>query len=108
MQVFGCVVALANSSLLTDMVKGKTLDYAMKITKNDILKRLGKVPPIKIHCSILAVDALHEAIYNYSVRQKLQISGELQKEHERIQKALCTIEERHKEYVELEEKVLGK
>lgn len=108
MQVFGCVVAIANSSLMTEMVKGKTLEYALKITKDDILKKLGKVPPIKVHCSILAVDALHEAIYNHLVKNKLPISEELQKEHERTQGTLKTIEERHGDYIKLEEKVLGK
>lgn len=108
MQVFGCVVAIANSSLITEMAKGKTLEYALELTKDDILKGLGKVPPIKIHCSILAVDALHEAIYNYFVKNKLPISEKLQKEHERTLGALKTIEERHGDYVKLEKKVLGK
>ena len=57
---FGCTVAIANSSLITTLVKGKTLEEAMKINKDDLLKRLKDVPPIKIHCSLLAVDALTE------------------------------------------------
>lgn len=105
-ECMGCVVAIANSSMITTMAKGKTLEEAMKITKDDILKKLGKIPPIKIHCSILAVDALREAIYDYYSRNKLSIPTELQKEHERIQKAIETIEERNKKYTELENRVL--
>lgn len=105
-ECMGCVIAIANSSMITTMAKGKTLEEAMKITKDDILKKLGKIPPIKIHCSILAVDALREAIYDYYSRNKLPTPPELQKEHDRIQKAIETIEERHKEYVKLEKKAL--
>jgi nitrogen fixation NifU-like protein len=106
---FGCIVAIANSSMITTMIKGKTLEEALKITKEDILKKLGKpLPPIKIHCSILALDALHEAIYDYYLRNKLPIPEKLQKEHERVQQTLKTIEERHKKYLELEKKVLEK
>lgn len=105
-ECMGCVVAIANSSMITSMAMGKTLEEAIKITKDDVLKKLGKVPPIKIHCSILAVDALREAIYDYYSRNKLPIPSELQKEHKRIQKAIKTIEERHKEYTELEKKIL--
>jgi len=70
-QTFGCVVALAVSSILTEMVKGKTIREAMKITSKDILKKTGKVPPIKIHCSFLAADALKESIYDYLSKNNL-------------------------------------
>ena len=69
-KTFGCTVAIANSSLITTLVRGKTLDEALKITKDSILKKLKKVPPIKIHCSVLAVDALHKAIDDYLVKNK--------------------------------------
>lgn len=104
--VHNCVVAIANTSMLTTMVKGKTLDEALKINKDALLKKLGKVPPIKIHCSVLAADALHEAIYNYYLKNKLTVPKDLQKEHEKIQRALKTIEERHEEFVKLERNVL--
>ncbi len=64
-RTFGCIVAIANSSLLTKMVKGKSLKDAEKITKKDLIKGLGKMPPIKYHCSILALDALRKAIQDY-------------------------------------------
>ncbi|MBZ9569776.1 iron-sulfur cluster assembly scaffold protein [Patescibacteria group bacterium] len=105
---FGCTIAIANSSLITTMIKGKTLGEAMKITKEKLLKRLGKVPPFKIHCSLLAVDGLSEAIYDYFLKNKKEIPKELQKRHERIQKHLKIIEERYKEYVSLEKKILEK
>lgn len=106
-ECFGCVVAIGISSVLTTMVKGKPLEEALKLRKEDILGKTGPLPPIKVHCSVLAVDALHEAIYDYYLRNKTQIPEQLQKEHERIQKTLEKVEERFKKYVELQEKVFG-
>lgn len=64
-KTFGCVAAVATSSILTEMIIGKTLDYAKKITKEDIVNELGGLPKPKIHCSLLALDALKDAIKNY-------------------------------------------
>ncbi|MCK4554036.1 iron-sulfur cluster assembly scaffold protein [Candidatus Parcubacteria bacterium] len=61
-ETLGCAAAIAVSSVLTDRTKGKTLDEALKIKKDDIVKDLGGLPPIKIHCSMLGIDALHQAI----------------------------------------------
>ncbi|MGM9572331.1 MAG: Fe-S cluster assembly scaffold protein NifU [bacterium] len=61
-QTLGCCAAVASSSMLTEMVKGKTVDEALKVTKNDVANELGGLPPVKMHCSNLAADALHEAI----------------------------------------------
>ena len=68
-KTFGCVTAIANSSVLTTMAKGKTLEEAEKITHKDILKVLGEVPKIKIHCSCLADEALKKAIEDYKKRR---------------------------------------
>ena len=68
-KTFGCVEAIASTSVLTEMVKGKTVKEAESITKNELVKELGELPPVKLHCSLLAVDALHESIKNY--REKL-------------------------------------
>jgi len=105
-QTFGCVVAISVSSLITTLAKGKTLEEAIKITKDDILKMAGKLPSIKVHCSILADDALHEAIYDYLFKNKLPIPKKLQEKHQKIQKDLKIIEKRYKEYIELEKNVL--
>ena len=64
-KTFGCAAAIASSSILTEMVKGKTLDKARKITKNDIIKELNGLPRVKVHCSLLAADALQKAIKDY-------------------------------------------
>ena len=107
-QTFGCVVALAVSSMLTEIAKSKTIEQAIKITNMDILKKSGPVPPIKIHCSFLAADALHEAIYDYLSKHNKSVPENLQKEHERIKSSLKQVEETHKEFTEFEEKILEK
>jgi len=64
-QTMGCVAAIATSSMATELAKGKTLTEVKKITNKDVAKALGQLPPIKIHCSNLAADALKKAIENY-------------------------------------------
>jgi nitrogen fixation NifU-like protein len=69
-KTFGCGAAIATSSITTELAKGKTLDEAMKITRSDVAEELGGLPPIKMHCSNLAADALHEAIKDYKKRRE--------------------------------------
>ena len=64
-QTFGCAAAIATSSMVTEMVKGKTLEEAERITNRTVAEALDGLPPVKMHCSNLAADALHEAIQNY-------------------------------------------
>ena len=64
-QTFGCAAAIASSSMMTVLAKGKSLDEARKITNEDVAKALGELPPIKVHCSNLAADALKLAIANF-------------------------------------------
>ena len=68
-ETLGCAAAIAATSVLTDLAKGKTFDEAFKITKDDIVKELGDVPPIKYHCSILAEEGLKKAIEQYNKRK---------------------------------------
>ena len=64
-KTFGCGAAIATSSIITEMAKGKTLEEAMKITRKDVADSLDGLPPIKMHCSNLAADGLHKAIEDY-------------------------------------------
>ncbi len=69
-KTFGCVAAIASSSVTTELAKGKTIEEAKKISKDDILKELGQLPPIKKHCSVLAQDGLKKAIEDYEKKKK--------------------------------------
>lgn len=68
-KTFGCIAAIATSSLTTDLVKGKTLKQAMKITREEVSKKLGGLPKHKEHCSNLAVEGLHRAIKDYQKKK---------------------------------------
>ena len=68
-KTFGCGAAIATSSMVTEMAMGKTLEEAMKITRNDVAENLEGLPPVKMHCSNLAADALHAAIDNYKEKK---------------------------------------
>ena len=69
-QTYGCAAAIASSSITTEIVKGKTLDEAMMLTRDDVANELGGLPAIKMHCSNLATDALREAIKDYRKKNK--------------------------------------
>ena len=93
-ETFGCVAALATSSIITDLAKGKTLEEALNIEKAEIIKALGGLPPIKIHCSILASEALAEAIYDYLSKNNRKIPKALQAKHKRNHQGLEKIEKK--------------
>jgi nitrogen fixation NifU-like protein len=103
-ETFGCVAAISTSSIITDLVKGKTIKEALKVTKDNVITSLGGLPKIKYHCSVLAVDALTEAIYDYFKKNKSASSGtkeildDLQKRHDTIQKSKEIIEKRYKKW----------
>lgn len=104
-ETFGCVAAIATSSVITELAKGQTLTKALAITKNSIVDSLEGLPPIKVHCSVLAADALSEAIYDYLKKKKRKLPAELTKRHQRIQKEKELIERKYKDWVGQEEKM---
>jgi len=69
-KTYGCAAAIASTSIATEMVKGKTLEEAEKLTRDDVANELGGLPAIKMHCSNLASDALREAIKDYRKKNK--------------------------------------
>ena len=69
-QTLGCAAAIATSSMITELAKGKTLEEAEKITRGDVAEELEGLPPIKMHCSNLSADALREAIKDYRSKNK--------------------------------------
>jgi len=69
-ETLGCAAAIATSSMITDLAKGKTLDEAMKISNKDVAESLEGLPPIKMHCSNLAADALRDAIEKYKSKKQ--------------------------------------
>jgi nitrogen fixation NifU-like protein len=73
-ETFGCAAAIGTSSIITDMIKGKTIDDALKVSKDEIAKELGGLPPIKMHCSVLATEALKKAVEEYRQKQKTKSS----------------------------------
>jgi len=102
-QTFGCAAAIATSSAVTDLAKGKTLEEALEISNKKVVDSLGGLPPVKIHCSVLAEDALGEAIYDYLKKNNLRIPKKLQERHEKIIADIKEIEERYKEFLQREE-----
>lgn len=75
-RTFGCGSAIATASMVTELAKGKSIDEAIKITRKDVADELDGLPPIKMHCSNLAADALKDAIKNYKDKQKLKVEVE--------------------------------
>ena len=69
-ETMGCAAAIATSSIITDLAKGKTIEEALKITKDNIVEELEGLPQMKVHCSLLAIDALHAAIKDYQEKKK--------------------------------------
>lgn len=74
-QTFGCGAAISTSSIATEMIKGKTVEEAMQLTNKAVAESLGGLPPVKMHCSILAEQAVKAALYDYSQRSGVHIAG---------------------------------
>ena len=94
-QTLGCAAAIATSSMITELAKGKSLQEATKITRDDVARALKELPPIKMHCSNLAADALKEAIYDYYKKRKRPIPDEIKTVHKRVEKDMERIVHEH-------------
>ena len=74
-KTFGCGAAVATSSMATEMVKGKTIEEAMQITNKAVMEALDGLPPVKVHCSLLAEEAIHAALWDYAQKHGIVIVG---------------------------------
>ncbi|MFQ9985204.1 MAG: Fe-S cluster assembly scaffold protein NifU [Lachnospiraceae bacterium] len=74
-KTFGCGAAIATSSMATEMIKGKTIEEALKLTNKAVMEALDGLPPVKVHCSLLAEEAVHAAIWDYAQKHHLAIEG---------------------------------
>jgi nitrogen fixation NifU-like protein len=78
-ETFGCASAIASSSMVTEMVKGLTLDEALAISNKDVVTALGGLPPQKVHCSLLAEEGIQAAIEDYRAKQKTKTGVAVEK-----------------------------
>ena len=74
-KTFGCGAAIATSSMATELIKGKTIDEALEITNRTVMEALDASPPVKIHCSLLAEEAIHAALWDYAQKHHIEIEG---------------------------------
>ena len=74
-KTFGCGAAIATSSMATEMIKGKTLKEALKLTNKAVAEALDGLPPVKMHCSLLAEEAIHAALWDYAEKHHIKIEG---------------------------------
>lgn len=74
-KTFGCGAAVATSSMATELIIGKTVEEALKLTNKAVMEALGGLPPVKVHCSLLAEEAVHAALWDYAQKNGLVIEG---------------------------------
>ena len=74
-KTFGCGAAIATSSMATELVKGKTIEEALKLTNKAVMEALDGLPPVKVHCSCLAEEAVHAALWDYAEKSGIVIEG---------------------------------
>lgn len=88
-KTFGCGAAVATSSMATELVKGKTVEEALQVTNKAVMEALDGLPPAKVHCSLLAEEAIHAALWDYAEKNQIQIEG--------LKKPVTDIEEKETE-----------
>lgn len=74
-KTFGCGAAIATSSMATELIKGKSIQQALEITNKTVMEALDGLPPVKVHCSCLAEEALHAALWDYARKNNIVIEG---------------------------------
>ena len=74
-KTFGCGAAVATSSMATELVKGKSIEEAMQVTNKAVMEALDGLPPVKVHCSLLAEEAIHAALWDYAKKHGIVIEG---------------------------------
>lgn len=74
-KTFGCGAAIATSSMATELVKGKTIQEALEVTNKAVMDALDGLPPVKVHCSLLAEEAIHAALWDYAEKHGIKIEG---------------------------------
>jgi nitrogen fixation NifU-like protein len=74
-KTFGCGAAVATSSVATELVKGKTVQEAIQVTNKAVMEALDGLPPVKVHCSLLAEEAIHAALWDYAEKHGIKIEG---------------------------------
>ena len=74
-KTFGCGAAIATSSMATEMIIGKTIQQALEVTNKAVMEALGGLPPVKVHCSLLAEQAVHAALWDYAQKHGIVIEG---------------------------------
>lgn len=74
-KTFGCGAAIATSSMATELVKGRTVQEALEVTNKAVMEALDGLPPVKVHCSLLAEEAIHAALWDYAEKNGIKIEG---------------------------------
>lgn len=88
-KTFGCGAAVATSSMATELVKGRNVQEALTVTNRAVLEALDGLPPVKVHCSLLAEEAIHAALWDYAQKHHIEIDG--------LKAPVADIEEREKQ-----------
>ncbi len=104
-ETFGCTAAIATSSMVTDIAKGKTLEEAVEVSNRKVADELDGLPPVKMHCSNLAADGLIEALYDYYTKVGLDPPESLEQKHDKIEEEMNRLEEKYGDYLSMEEEL---